>query len=139
VRSPQTLNQLGRKGVVRGIDAQTEIGHCHVPGCPKYDSTLVLRGDVKKTKKRLKALVEGGAAEAQTTIKAKLKRLKQLKEEPTRPKIKVKFTATDEFGQKATLERKVTLCSRLIRVDREKKICRWHPSQKRCALTARLT
>jgi hypothetical protein len=81
----------------------------------------------------------GGAAEAQTTIKAKLKRLKQLKEEPTRPKIKVKFTATDEFGQKATLERKVTLCSRLIRVDREKKICRWHPSQKRCALTARLT
>jgi hypothetical protein len=59
VRSPQTLNQLGRKGVVRGIDAQTEIGHCHVPGCPKYDSTLVLRGDVKKTKKRLKALVEG--------------------------------------------------------------------------------
>lgn len=46
------------------------------------------------------------------------------------PKIKIKFTATDEFGQTATEERKVTLCSRLIRVDREKSICRWHPSRK---------
>ena len=71
VKSPQ---KWGRNGVVKGIDAETEIGHCHVPGCPKYDSKLVLRGDVKKTKKRLE-------------------------EEPTRPKIKIKFTATDEFGQ----------------------------------------
>jgi hypothetical protein len=59
VKSPQ---QLGRKGVVRGIDAETEIGHCHVPGCPKYDSKLVLRGDVKKTEKRLKAGAFGDPA-----------------------------------------------------------------------------
>jgi hypothetical protein len=127
VRSPQKLRQLGRRGVVRGINATTEIGHCHVLGCPDYDSTLVLRGDVKKTTKQL-------AANEKTKIKPRVEHLKRLKEEPTKPKIKIKFAATDEFGQTATKERKVTLCSRLIRVDlrgrREKTICRWHPSRK---------
>ena len=35
--------------------ARTEIGHCHVPGCPDYDAKLVLGGDVKKTTKQLPA------------------------------------------------------------------------------------
>ena len=47
-----------------------------------------------------------------TTIKARLKHLKQLKEEPTAPKVKIKFTATDEFGWSPVA--KVRLCSRLI-------------------------
>jgi hypothetical protein len=117
--------ELKRGGVVRGMNARTEIGHCHVLGCPDYDSTLVLRGDVKKTTKQL-------AANEQTRIEARVKHLKRLKEEPTRPKIKIKFTATDEFGQTATEERKVTLCSRLIPGDhrKDKPICQWHPSKK---------
>jgi hypothetical protein len=116
--------ELGKRGVVSGINATTEIGHCHGLGCPDYDSTLVLRGDVKKTTKQL-------AANENTDIEARVKHLKRLKQEPTKPKIKIKFTATDEFGQTATEERKVTLCSRLIPGElHEKTICRWHPSQK---------
>jgi hypothetical protein len=132
VRSPQTLNQLGRKGVVRGIDASTETGHCKLPGCPKYDSTLVLRGDVKKTTTQLTAEVGGAPATPRSgTIEARVKHLKRLKEEPTSPKIKIKFTATDEFGQTVTKERKVTLCSRLVPVpNHDLKRCVWHPSQK---------
>jgi hypothetical protein len=126
VRSPQ---ELGRRGVVRNITASATIGHCHVLGCPDYDATLVLGGDVKKTTKQLDATKQVVANEP-TTIKARLKHLKQLREEPTAPKIKIKFTATDEFGQRVTEEHKVELCSRLIRVDREKVICRWQPSQK---------
>jgi hypothetical protein len=65
------------------------------------------------------------------SIKARLEHLKQLKEEP---KIKIKFVATDEFGQTATEERKVTLGSRLIKVPvpgpGALERCRWHPSRK---------
>jgi hypothetical protein len=129
VRDPQ---QLRRTGVVS--TATAAIGHCHVLGCPDYDATLVLGGDVKKTTKQLPATVAAGgplAATVPTTIKARLKHLKQLRKEPTAPKIKIKFTATDEFGQTATDERKVELCSRLIHVDHGNDvICRWHPSQK---------
>ena len=105
VKSPQ---QLGRKGVVRGITAGAAIGHCYVRGCPDYDARLVLGGDVKKTTKQLPA--RGN----HRTIKARLKHLKQLREEPTAPTIKIKFTATDEFGQRVTEELKVELCSRVI-------------------------
>ena len=122
VRDPQ---QLGRRGVVRDITATAAIGHCHVLGCPDYDATLVLGGDVKKTTKHLPATKEI----AVTTIKARLKHLKQLRNEPTAPKVKIKFTATDEFGQWATDELKVELCSRVID-ERPLPICRWHPSRK---------
>ena len=40
---------------------------------------------------------------------------------------------TDELNERVvsfTEERKVELCSRLIHVDREPLICRWHPSRK---------
>jgi hypothetical protein len=123
-----SVPELGRRGVVRGITAQTNLRPYYVEGSTTgahYDTTLVLRGDVKKTTKQRAANTF-----YKDTIKAKLKHLKRLKEEPTKPRIKIKFTATDEFGQTATDEAKVTLCSRLIRVDREKSICRWHPSRK---------
>ena len=81
-----------RRGVVSGITADTNIGDCLMPQCPDYDTKVVL------------------------------KHLKQLKEEPTPPKIKIKFVATDEFGQTATEEGKVELCSRVIR----------HPENVRC-------
>ena len=110
VRDPQ---QLGRRGVVRDITATAAIGHCHVLGCPDYDATLVLGGDVKKTTKQLPA-TKRNCATSPTTIKARLKHLKQLRKEPTAPKVKIKFTATDEFGQRATDELKVELCSRVI-------------------------
>ena len=113
VRDPQ---ELGRRGVIRDITATAAIGHCHVLGCPDYDATLVLGGDVKKTTKQLPATKQVAANNFPTTIKARLKHLKQLKEEPTAPKVKIKFTATDEFGQRVTEERKVELCSRLIHV-----------------------
>jgi len=125
VRDPQ---QLGRRGVVNINYARMEIGHCHVLGCPDYDARLVLGGDVKKTTKRFKVGGEADLARSRT-IKARLKHLKQLRKEPTAPKIKIKFTATDEFGQRATEERKVELCSQ-IRGHRENLICRWHPSRK---------
>jgi hypothetical protein len=68
------------------------------------DSTLVARGGkIKQTTKQLNGL-EG------TTIKGKVKHLKRLKEKPTRPKANVKIEATDEFGQTATDELKVTFC-----------------------------
>ena len=60
----------------------------------------------------------GKFSQEPTTIKARLKHLKQLRKEPTAPKIKIKFTATDEFGQRVTEERKVELCSRVINSDR---------------------
>ena len=105
-----------RRGVVSGITADTNIGDCLMPQCPDYDTKVVLRGDVKKTTKQLAA--NSGPAH----FKARLKHLKQLKEEPTPPKIKIKFVATDEFGQTATEEGKVELCSRVIR----------HPENVRC-------
>ena len=73
----------------------------------------MLGGDIKKTTKQLPATKHLAANEPITTIKARLKHLKQLRKEPTAPKVKIKFTATDEFGQRATEERKVELCSRL--------------------------
>jgi hypothetical protein len=121
--------QLGRRGVVNIDNVVAEIGHCHVLGCPDYDAKLVLGGDVKKTTKQLPATNQLAAYE-RATVKARLKHLTQLRKKPTAPKIKIKFTATDEFGQRVTEERKVELCSRLIHVDRETLICRWHPSRK---------
>jgi hypothetical protein len=100
-----------KRGVVRGLSADTHIGHCFVHQCPDYDTKVVLRGDVKKTTKQLAA--NSGPAQ----FKARLKHLKQLKAEPTPPKIKIKFVATDEFGQTATEEGKVTLCSRVKWID----------------------
>ena len=124
-RDPQRLARTVNIGYV-----EAAVGHCHVLGCPDYDATLVLGGDVKKTTMQLPATNQVAANEP-TTIKASLKHLKQLRKEPTAPKIKIKFTATDEFGQRATEERKVELCSRLIHVDPGRDvICRWHPSQK---------
>jgi hypothetical protein len=71
------------------------------------DSTLVARGDVKRTTKQLAAGERGEA----TRFTAKLKRSKweQLKEEldapkPVKLRAKIKFKATDEFGQTVTDE-----------------------------------
>ena len=100
-----------------------------------YDSTLVARGDkIKKTTKQLAALES-------TRIKPRLKHLKRLKQKPTRPKVKIKLAATDEFDQTATEETKVTLCRRIqIVFEREnpararahvgghtQAVCRWPP------------
>jgi hypothetical protein len=73
------------------------------------DSTLVVSGGVKKTTKQVVGTKQlwGGRY---TTIKGKLKHLKRLRQARTRPKIKVKFAATDEFGQTATDVLKLTLC-----------------------------
>jgi hypothetical protein len=91
------------------------------------DSTLVARGGkIKKTTKQLKAL-EG------TTVKAKVKHLKRLKEKSTRPEATVNVKVTDDFGQTATEEIKVTLCRRIIERPQHGEIqviCRWPRSQK---------
>ena len=124
-RDPQ---QLGRRGVVSINYVEAAIGHCHVLGCPDYDATLVLGGDVKRTTTQVPA-TQQAATNDPTEITARLNHLKQLKAQPTAPTIKIKLTATDEFGQTATEELKVELCSRLIG-HREDVICRWHPSRK---------
>jgi hypothetical protein len=72
------------------------------------DSTVVVSGGVKKTTKRL-------AAGEETKIKAKLNHLKRLKEKsgagkPDRIEVKIKFAATDEFGQTATEKTTATIC-----------------------------
>jgi hypothetical protein len=134
---PLTLNAfvdnqqtLGRRGVVKDIIAWTEIGLCLplVPQCPDYETKLVLRGDVKKTTKQLTA------NDPYKEMNARLKHLKQLRAEPTAPKIKIKAVATDEFGQTATEVLKVKLCSRQVRVPEQDpgfgKECVWHPSRK---------
>jgi hypothetical protein len=124
--SAHDTQKLGRSGAAWfKATAQTHIGDCLMPQCPDYDTKLVLRGDVKKTTKHLQANTW-----EHNNVKARLKHLKQLREEPTSPKIKIKITATDEFGQKATEVHRVTLCSRLIRIDRETHRCVWHPSPK---------
>lgn len=118
--------KLRRSGVVK-VGALTNIGDCLMPSCPDYDTKLVLRGDVKKTTKHLATNTN-----RETQIKARLKHLKQLREEPTAPKIKIKFTATDEFGQTATEKTKLKLCSRFVPVPNEGRAreCVWHPSRK---------
>ena len=115
----------GEEGRGQHHSAWMEIGHCHVLGCPDYDAKLVLGGDVIKTTKHFRPndasrhpdRGQGQAPEA-------------AQEGADEPQDQIKFTATDEFGQRVTEERKVELCSRLIHVDRENMICRWHPSQK---------
>jgi hypothetical protein len=123
--------ELGRKGVVRDITAQTNLRPYYAEGSTTpahYDTTLVLRGDVKKTTKQLTA--NGPDKE----MNARLKHVKQLGAEPTRPKIKIKAVATDEFGQTATEVVKVKLCSRLVRMPQPgpgtPERCVWHPSRK---------
>jgi hypothetical protein len=118
--------ELGRRGVLRkDIPVRTYIGDCLLYSCPDYDITLRLRGDFRRTTKQL------AANSGWVAIKARPKHLKQLKEEPTPPKIKMKFVATDEFGQKATDEAKVTLCSRVTPWrDDEPSRCLWHFPRK---------
>jgi hypothetical protein len=77
------------------------------------DSTLVVSGGVKKTTIRL-------AASEKTKFKVKLKHLKQLEEkQKQRDKVgvKIKFAATDEFGQTATAMFKTKFCRKVIRSD----------------------
>ena len=118
--------ELGRRGVVRkDIPVRTYIGDCLLYSCPDYDITLRLRGDFRKTTKHL------AANSGWVDIEARPKHLKQLKEEPTPPKIKMNLVATDEFGQKATDEAKVKLCSRVIPWrDPEPARCLWHFPRK---------
>jgi hypothetical protein len=120
--------KLRRSGVVT-VQARARIGHCIMPSCPDYDDTkLVLRGDIKKTTKHL---ATNAFSSEFTEIKARLKHLKQLREEPTTPKIQIKFTATDEFGQTATEKTKLELCSRLVPTHESHiRRCVWHPSRK---------
>ena len=127
VRDPQPV---GGRGVVNISSAWMEIGHCHARGCPVYDAKLVLGGDVIKTTKRFKVGAEITRRVRHRPIEARVKHLKQLKKEPTNPKITIKLTATDEFGQRVTDERKVELCHPLIQVGHDDFICRWHPSEK---------
>jgi hypothetical protein len=69
-----------------------------------HDSTLVARGSkITKTTKQV-------AAGERTRIKAKVKHLKRLREKRTAPRAKVRFAATDEFGQTATAVLKFALC-----------------------------
>jgi hypothetical protein len=127
---PLTLNARAKDQQKLGrrvhLSAGTNIGQCLMPQCPDYDTKLVLRGDVKKTTKQLEA--NGPYKE----MNARLKHLKRLRAEPTRPKIKIKFVATDEFGQTATEVHKVKLCSRLVPVPNQGplKECVWHPTRK---------
>ena len=82
------------------------------------DSTLVARGGkIKETTQQLAAL-------DWNRFTVRLKDLKRLEEKPTRPKFKIKFTATDQFGQTATDESEVTLCRKLI-YPRGQVECRW--------------
>jgi hypothetical protein len=119
------LQKLGRSGVVE-VGAVANIGHCLIPSCPDYGAKLVLRGDVKKTTRHLAT-----DTNVPTEIKARLEHLRQLKAKPTAPRIKVKFKATDEFGQTATEERQVVLCRRVVNVPhQESPRCVWHPSRK---------
>jgi hypothetical protein len=116
------FQKLGSRGVLRGIQVESSYG-CILTGCPKYDSTLVVRGDVKKTTRQL-------VSNDRITFKARLKHLKRLKEKPTAPTVKIKFAVTDEFGQTVTEQDKVTLCSRLVDTSVVAEICRWNPSRK---------
>jgi hypothetical protein len=119
--------KLRRSGVVRDIRAGTNIGQCLIPQCPDYDTQLVLRGDVKKTTKQLTA-----NAPDFKEMNARLEHPKRLRAEPTRPKIKIKLVATDEFGQTATEVLKVKLCTRLVPKPIQEgrgKECVWHPSR----------
>ena len=73
-----------------------------------YDSRVVASGGVKRTVVRVAG--SGPPKWKSTKFKAKLKDLSRLKESPTRPKVKIRFTAIDVFGQRATDELKVRLC-----------------------------
>jgi hypothetical protein len=68
------------------------------------DSTLVATGSIRKTTTQL-------AAGEPTEITARIKHAKRLNEKPKpgKPKIKIKLAATDEFGQTATDQIKVTV------------------------------
>ena len=68
------------------------------------DSTVVVSGGVKKTTKQL-------AAGEQTRSKPSSSTRSGSREaRPAEPKVKIKFAATDEFGQTATEEVKLRLC-----------------------------
>ena len=67
------------------------------------DSTVVARGGVKRTVVRL-------AAGDYTMFKAKLKHLKRLKDS-RKPRVKIKFAATDEFGQEDTVVQRIKFCT----------------------------
>ena len=71
-------------------------------------STVVARGGVKRTV----AETVAGEPPKTTRFKAKLKHLRRLKES-TKPTVKIRFAATDGFGQRATDELKVTFCREL--------------------------
>ena len=75
-------------------------------GITNNTSTVVARGDVRRTMARLVAGVPHP-----TKIKGRLAHPKRLKESTKRRlKVEIKFAATDEFGQRATDELEVTLC-----------------------------
>ena len=75
-------------------------------GITNNTSTVVARGDVRRTMARLVAGVPHP-----TKIKGRLAHLKRLEESTKRRlKVEIKFVATDEFGQRATDELEVTLC-----------------------------
>jgi hypothetical protein len=67
------------------------------------DSTVVVSGGVKKTTQRL-------AAGEKTRFEARIKHRKRLREERPVPKVKIRFAATDEFGQTAARTIKVGFC-----------------------------
>ncbi len=72
-----------------------------------YDSRVVARGGVKRTVVRVAG--SGPPKWKSTRFKAKLKHLRRLKQSP-KPKVKIRLTAIDVFGQRATDELKVRLC-----------------------------
>ena len=75
-------------------------------GITNNTSTVVARGDVRRTTARLVAGVPHP-----TKIKGRLAHPKRLElSTKRRLKVEIKFVATDEFGQRATDELEVTLC-----------------------------
>jgi hypothetical protein len=73
-----------------------------------YASTVVARGGVKRTVAQL----AGGEPPKWTTFKAKLNHLGRLKDSP-HPKVKIRLTATDEFGQRDTAVLKFEFCTKV--------------------------
>jgi hypothetical protein len=78
------------------------------------DSTLFATGAVKETTKLL-------AADVTTRFKVKLERLKRLRESRSSPMAKVRFAATDEFGQTTSFLLRLLFCTK-----------QWRPDESAC-------
>ena len=102
------LLSVGYRGYHQGLDPSSEPflkRKLALSVHTNYDSRVVVSGGVTRT-------VAQSQPTRRTRLKANLKHLRRLKESPTEPTVKIKFAATDEFGQRVTDELKVPLCRR---------------------------